>query len=92
MYLSIQKKFAERAAVCGRDEESLAPPRTLPWYPEENAWHLSVGRRELRKSSSLGPFHELLVQESATGNVTRQEAVSMLPPLFLDVHPDHKVR
>lgn len=25
------------------------------------------------------------------GNVSRQEAVSMLPPLFLDVEPHHKV-
>lgn len=27
-----------------------------------------------------------------SGNITRQEAVSMLPPLFLDVHPKHLVR
>lgn len=25
------------------------------------------------------------------GNITRQEAVSMLPPLFLDVEPHHVV-
>lgn len=25
------------------------------------------------------------------GNISRQEAVSMLPPLFLDVEPHHKV-
>jgi len=25
------------------------------------------------------------------GNISRQEAVSMLPPLFLDVLPHHKV-
>lgn len=27
-----------------------------------------------------------------SGNITRQEAVSMLPPLFLDVHPKQLVR
>jgi len=25
------------------------------------------------------------------GNISRQEAVSMLPPLFLDVQPHHRV-
>ncbi len=28
---------------------------------------------------------------SETGNVTRQEAVSMIPPIVLDVKPNHKV-
>ncbi|KAK2997703.1 hypothetical protein RJ639_026583, partial [Escallonia herrerae] len=36
-------------------------------------------------------FHEFLKQENEIGNITRQETVSMVPPLFLDVHPDHFV-
>jgi len=33
----------------------------------------------------------VLVTETDAGNITRQEAVSMLPPLLLDVKPHHSV-
>ncbi|KAI9072106.1 hypothetical protein K1719_045928, partial [Acacia pycnantha] len=36
-------------------------------------------------------FHEFLKLENEIGNITRQEAVSMVPPLFLDVHSNHFV-
>ena len=37
-------------------------------------------------------FHTWLTGLMESGNITRQEAVSMLPPLFLDVQPKHMVR
>ncbi|KAJ6733592.1 hypothetical protein OIU74_005381 [Salix koriyanagi] len=46
---------------------------------------------ELRKNQTLERFHEFLKLENEIGNITRQEAVSMVPPLFLDVCPDHFV-
>ncbi|CAN0473345.1 unnamed protein product, partial [Hapterophycus canaliculatus] len=36
-------------------------------------------------------FHGWLTGLMESGNITRQEAVSMLPPLFLDVQPKHLV-
>ena len=36
-------------------------------------------------------FHGWLTSNMESGNITRQEAVSMLPPLFLDVQPKHLV-
>lgn len=36
-------------------------------------------------------FHTWLTGLMESGNITRQEAVSMLPPLFLDVQPRHLV-
>ncbi|RZR99145.1 hypothetical protein BHM03_00028637, partial [Ensete ventricosum] len=44
-----------------------------------------------QKSLLNSRFHEFLKQENEVGNITRQEAVSMVPPLFLDVHPDHHI-
>jgi hypothetical protein len=41
---------------------------------------------------SLFRFQNFLVYESEIGNITRQELVSMIPPLFLDVEPHHFVR
>ncbi len=48
-----------------------------------------------RRSSMFFPqaeFHKWLTGLMESGNITRQEAVSMLPPLFLDVHPKQLVR
>ncbi|GMY11395.1 tRNA (cytosine(34)-C(5))-methyltransferase-like [Fagus crenata] len=65
--------------------------RPLPWYPENLAWHSNFSRMQLRKNQTLERFHEFLKLENEIGNITRQEAVSMVPPLFLDVRPDHFV-
>ncbi|KAL6661248.1 hypothetical protein ACP70R_000632 [Stipagrostis hirtigluma subsp. patula] len=65
--------------------------RPLPWYPGNLAWHLNFSRKELRKNQALESFHEFLKHESEVGNITRQEAVSMVPPLLLNVQPDHHI-
>ena len=40
---------------------------------------------QLRKVAVLGELHEFIKLENEVGGITRQEAVSMVPPLFLDV-------
>ena len=74
------------------DGEPLEPPAPLPWYPERLAWHLSFSRAQLRKLPALKAVHELMIRENEAGALTRQEAVSMIPPLLLDVQPSHRVR
>lgn len=71
---------------CG--EYALSP---LPWYPGNLAWHLNFSRKQLRKIPALESFHEFLKHESEVGNITRQEAVSMVPPLFLNVQAGHHI-
>ncbi len=73
------------------DGEAVAPPAALAWYPGRLAWQLSVSRMQLRKLPALEALHEFMKREDATGGLTRQEAVSMVPPLFLDVQPHHRV-
>ncbi|ERE82648.1 tRNA (cytosine(34)-C(5))-methyltransferase [Cricetulus griseus] len=60
-------------------------------YPEELAWHTNLSRKILRKSPLLAKFHQFLVSETECGNISRQEAVSMIPPLLLNVEPHHKI-
>ncbi|CAH9084943.1 unnamed protein product [Cuscuta europaea] len=72
----------------GSEVEAIRP---LPWYPKNLAWQSNFSRNELRKNQTLERFHEFLKLQNEIGNITRQEAVSMVPPLFLDVHPDHFV-
>ena len=73
------------------DGEEVNPPHPLPWYPDSLAWQLDLSRTQLRKVDSLKDLHEFMKNESEIGSITRQEAVSMIPPLFLDVKPHHRV-
>jgi 16S rRNA C967 or C1407 C5-methylase (RsmB/RsmF family) len=47
-----------------------------------------LGRAQL---PLLEAIHEYLKKANDHGSISRQEAVSMVPPLFLDVQPHHKV-
>ncbi|KAI3975356.1 hypothetical protein MKX01_022118 [Papaver californicum] len=73
------------------DGDEGIPVRPLPWYPNNMAWHSNFSRMQLRKNQTLERFHHFLKQANDIGNITRQEAVSMVPPLFLDVRPEHFV-
>ncbi|KAI0768186.1 cytosine-5--methyltransferase [Trametes elegans] len=71
--------------------EAVSPPQQIPWYPDGLAWQFNVAKKVVRKSPEFKKFHSFLVFETEVGNVSRQEAVSMLPPLFLEVEPHHRV-
>ncbi|CAG8730720.1 5819_t:CDS:2, partial [Dentiscutata heterogama] len=74
----------------GDDNKSEAP-KPLPWYPDEFGWQHSAPRSTIKKSPAFQNFHKWLVAETEVGNISRQETVSMIPPLLLDVKPGHWV-
>ena len=82
--------FSEIEGAC-IDGIPIPKPLVLPWYPNEFGWTLDVGRTTMRRSSEVKKLQKFLVAETEIGNISRQEAVSMLPPLFLNVQPGHKV-
>lgn len=63
----------------------------LQWYPGHLAFQSSIPKMSLRKTPELAAFQKFLVAQTARGTITRQEVVSMIPPLFLDVLPQHRV-
>ncbi|KAJ1510023.1 hypothetical protein HMI54_001904 [Coelomomyces lativittatus] len=71
-------------------ETSLPIPTEISWYPGI-AWQMDVSRSIVRKSDSYKRFHQFLMTETELGHIARQEAVSMLPPLFLQMEPHHQV-
>ncbi|XVE83107.1 hypothetical protein DITRI_Ditri16bG0060900 [Diplodiscus trichospermus] len=81
-------KSLQAEEIEGGDSEPIKP---LPWYPDNLAWQSNFSRMQIRKNQTLEKFHEFLKLETEIGNISRQEAVSMVPPLFLDVRPDHFV-
>ncbi|KAG0717125.1 tRNA (cytosine(34)-C(5))-methyltransferase [Chionoecetes opilio] len=74
-------------------EEPVKPlkPFCLPWYPNNVAWQLNLTRKNIRRCEAYWQLHQFLISETETGNISRQEAVSMIPPVVLDVKPHHKV-
>jgi tRNA (cytosine34-C5)-methyltransferase len=65
-------------------------PKCLNFYPNEMAWQLEMTRKDIRKNEKVFKLHNFLLAETTSGNISRQEAVSMLPPLVLNVQPDSK--
>ncbi|KPJ14026.1 tRNA (cytosine(34)-C(5))-methyltransferase [Papilio machaon] len=74
-----------------KGEEEEIKPVSLPWYPGGIAWQLRLSRTDIRRNEPLYKLHNFLVAETAAGGVSRQEAVSMIPPVVLKVEPHHKV-
>ncbi|RKO87245.1 S-adenosyl-L-methionine-dependent methyltransferase, partial [Blyttiomyces helicus] len=71
--------------------EVVQVPKPIPWYPDDLAWSYSASRTALKKSPQLATYHKFLVAETEVGNISRQEVVSMIPVLLLDVKPEHSV-
>ncbi|KAG8806627.1 hypothetical protein FRC17_004894 [Serendipita sp. 399] len=69
----------------------VSPPTPLPWYPGGFAWQVNVHKSVIRKVPEFQNMQRFLVYETEVGNISRQEAVSMLPPLVLDVEPHHRI-
>lgn len=67
----------------------LVTPISIPWYP--SAYVLPSTRKSIRTDPSLKSFHKWLCDATENGDICRQEVVSMIPPLFLNVHSGHLV-
>lgn len=63
----------------------------LPWYPDELGWQLNSSRQEVRKDARFEKLKTFLLQETESGSISRQEAVSMIPPMLMAVKSHHKV-
>ena len=69
----------------------LEAVQCMKWVAEGNAYKLGADKRTIRKSQKLKDLHNWMIKNTDNGNITRQEAVSMVPPLALDVKPQHIV-
>ncbi|XP_009238851.2 RNA cytosine C(5)-methyltransferase NSUN2 isoform X1 [Pongo abelii] len=87
----LKNKYFKELEDLEVDGQKVEVPQPLSWYPEELAWHTNLSRKILRKSPQLEKFHQFLVSETESGNISRQEAVSMIPPLLLNIRPHHKI-
>ncbi|KFD69693.1 hypothetical protein M514_10635 [Trichuris suis] len=88
------QKFRERffQTLCESGIEATeATMKELEWYPDGLAFELNMDKKSFRRHPKFRQLHKFLVAETACGILSRQEAVSMIPPLFMDVKPAHYV-
>ncbi|XP_029369942.1 RNA cytosine C(5)-methyltransferase NSUN2 [Echeneis naucrates] len=87
----LKEKYFKDIQELEIDGQKIEAPQPLTWYPDDQAWHTNMSRKIIRKSPLLEKFHQFLVSETESGNISRQEAVSMIPPLLLKIEPHHKI-
>ncbi|KAK7733567.1 tRNA (cytosine-5-)-methyltransferase ncl1 [Botryosphaeria dothidea] len=73
------------------DGQLVEPPTQLEWFPEKLAWQMTTPKNVIRKFPPFASFQKFLVSETTVGNISRQEVVSMIPPLLIDIKPWHTV-
>lgn len=69
------------------EAEFVEPPRPISWYPDQLAWSMTTPKQVIRRFAPFASFQKFLVAETDVGNISRQEVVSMIPPLLIDVRP-----
>ena len=87
----MQELYFSKLPALMNDGSPTPVPSNIPWYPNNFAWQLNMSRPILRHCEELLSLHQFLVSEAERGSIARQEAVSMIPPLLLDVKPHHVV-
>eukprot|EP01053_Blabericola_migrator_P003494 Blabericola_migrator_1__3493@NODE_2034_length_3386_cov_73_301898_g1291_i0_p1_GENE_NODE_2034_length_3386_cov_73_301898_g1291_i0NODE_2034_length_3386_cov_73_301898_g1291_i0_p1_ORF_typecomplete_len786_score154_99Methyltr_RsmBF/PF01189_17/1e50FtsJ/PF01728_19/0_0012Amidohydro_1/PF01979_20/0_073Methyltr_RsmF_N/PF17125_5/0_32Methyltr_RsmF_N/PF17125_5/1_5e04DUF3024/PF11225_8/22DUF3024/PF11225_8/42_NODE_2034_length_3386_cov_73_301898_g1291_i04632820 len=70
----------EKSLADIKDEFVFGP---LKWYNQGTAWELKASRQTLRSHARLNELSQFLIKQSENGVIIRQEAVSMIPALFL---------
>lgn len=60
----------------------------LNWYPGGIVHSINTTKQIFKKSRVLNELHKYLQKSFDSGLIARQELVSMLPPLYLDVQKD----
>ncbi|KAL3311861.1 tRNA (cytosine(34)-C(5))-methyltransferase [Cichlidogyrus casuarinus] len=90
----LQKDYLSDCLKLLSSADSLEEPielKSFDWYPRSMAWQINAAKTTIRKEQSLKKLHQFLITETDAGAISRQEAVSMIPPLLLDIKSDHTI-
>ncbi|KAI8074437.1 S-adenosyl-L-methionine-dependent methyltransferase [Gongronella butleri] len=87
----IEEKYVANLQDVVIDDVKYDAPTPVAWYPDRLCWKIACPRNVLRKSDGYTALQQFLVAENETGNISRQEEVSMIPPMMMDIKPHQKV-
>jgi hypothetical protein len=57
----------------------------IDWYPGQITYTMNTDKQQFKKSQILSELHKYLQKSFDSGLISRQELVSMLPPLYLQI-------
>jgi len=66
-------------------------PYEIPFVPNGLGYAHTIPKNIIRKEEAFRKFQEFLVSEDGVGNISRQEVVSMIPVLLMDISPEHVI-
>ncbi len=89
--LSVQQRlkdhYVPEISSLEYEDQPVAPPSPVSWFPDQLAWSMTTPKNIVRRFPPFARFQKFLVSETSVGNISRQEVVSMIPPLLMDVKP-----
>ncbi|KAL4778554.1 S-adenosyl-L-methionine-dependent methyltransferase [Aspergillus varians] len=89
--LSVQERLKDfyipEITAVQYEGNNVEPPRPVEWYPDRLAWSMTTPKQVIRRFAPFASFQKFLVAETDVGNISRQEVVSMIPPLLMDLRP-----
>lgn len=88
---NLTERFFPLIAKIEHEGKPVELPKPIPWFPDGLAYSMTTPKNVVRKYEPFKEFQKFLVSETGVGNISRQEQVSMIPPLLLDVQPHHTV-
>ena len=83
----LQNRYIPEITRITHDGTLVEAPKAVPWYPDSLAWWMTTPKNVIRKFPPFSAFQKFLVSETSVGNISRQEVVSMIPPLLMDLQP-----
>jgi multisite-specific tRNA:(cytosine-C5)-methyltransferase len=83
----LQKRYIPEITRITHDGLLVEAPKEVPWYPDSLAWWMTTPKNVVRKFPPFSAFQKFLVSETSVGNISRQEVVSMIPPLLMGLKP-----
>lgn len=83
----LQTRYIPEITRITHDGVIVEAPKAVPWYPDNLAWWMTTPKNVVRKFPPFAAFQRFLVSETSVGNISRQEVVSMIPPLLMDLKP-----
>ncbi|KAL8953202.1 MAG: hypothetical protein Q9222_000937 [Ikaeria aurantiellina] len=83
----LKERYVPQIVSIEYNGAKVEPPTPVSWFPHQLAWQMSTPKNVVRKFTPFKAFQQFLVSETFVGNISRQEIVSMIPPLLMDVKP-----
>lgn len=82
-----KKRYIPGITAVEFEGQPVQPPQPVRAFPDELVWDMKTHKKIIRRHKPFAEFQKFLVAETTSGNISRQEVVSMIPPHFLDVKP-----